>query len=78
MQRAGAAYLIADLKLALTMLDTADLLSGAKRARGYDNARCAYDAVFRFRVRLKLTAEERAVIDALSANLKARLDKEDR
>jgi hypothetical protein len=76
MQRAGAAYLIADLKLALTMLDTADLLSTAKRARGYDNARSAYDAVLRFRRRLKLTAKERDVIDDLTANLRARLDKE--
>jgi hypothetical protein len=76
MHRAGAAFLIADLRLALTMLDTADLLAEEKRAWGYQNARCAYQAVSTFQARLKLTAPERTAIDDLRAVLKNRLDKQ--
>ena len=76
MQRAGAAFLIADLKLALTMLDTANFLSASKRVRGYQNARNAFDAALRYQSRLKLTIKERAAIESLGAEVKARLDKE--
>lgn len=74
LERAGAAYLIADLKLALTLLDTAELLMGEKRAKSYENARSAYLAATKYRLQLKFSALERATINRLMSLIKARLE----
>ena len=73
MQSAGAAFLITDLKLALTMLDAAELLSTRKRACCYQNARSAYEAVVLLRPHVRPSHQEREVLDRLEATLKARL-----
>ena len=74
MYRAGAAFLITDLRLALDMLDSADRLKTKEWARSYNNATNAYNTVLECRSRLDLTVSENAAIDALLKRLKRRLE----
>jgi hypothetical protein len=78
MQRAGAAFLMADLKLALTMLESAALLSVEKRARAHSNATSAYRNALKSCSRLTLTPKESVAIDELQEQLKCRLDRQAR
>jgi hypothetical protein len=73
MQRAGAAFLIADLKLALTMLDDAALLSAVKKTRAYSNAANAYQSAIKYCSQLTLTPKEAVAIDVLQEQLKRAL-----
>jgi hypothetical protein len=77
MHRAGAAFLIADLKLSLTLLSAVEYLNIEKRALNYQNARCAYQSVNRIRRRIALTARERQLIDELLTRLEARIGTEE-
>ena len=74
MYRAGAAFLITDLRLALEMLDSANHLNTKAWARSYTNATNAYNTVLEFRSGLDLTLSESETLDALLMRLKGRLD----
>jgi hypothetical protein len=76
MHRASVVFLVADLRLALTMLEGPDLGTRDRRARTYQNAASAYQSVLCCRTRLHLTAEENVTLDELMMRVKHLLDAE--
>jgi len=72
--RASAAFLIADLKRALALLETASLCGIERLSLAYSNAESAYRSVLGCRSRLRLNAAESAVLDELLLRIKWTLD----
>ncbi len=73
--RMGAAFLLADLDLAMTFLDVAATSDKRKSSqRNQKNARTAYDTVLRFLPRLSLTAVETSAIHEKVSALRIRLE----
>jgi hypothetical protein len=73
--RAGAAFVLTDLNLAMTFLDVAETSKRAETvSRNRQNARIAYDSVRRLLPRLALTAEEWQNIQEKLSNVKFRLE----
>jgi len=73
MLRAAVAFLIADLKTALTMLDDAALLSAVKKSRAYSNAASAYQNALEACSQLTLTPKQAMALDELQEQLKRAL-----
>jgi len=73
-RRIGVQFLIADLSVAMTFLDVADVTRSEEvRMRNREHARTAYAAVQRFMPRLSPSEEERPELEARLASLKTRL-----
>ena len=75
LNQSGVQFLLVDLDLAMTMMDTAEAtrLEDTKH-RNHKNARTAYDSVLHLLEKLEPDAEQREAIDAKLARLKTRLE----
>lgn len=73
-QRIGVQFLIADLTVALTFLDVAEVTNSEdSRRRNQQHARYAYETVLRLLPRVSPSAEERPTLQSKIAELRDRL-----
>ncbi len=74
---AGFTFLISDLELALTLTRVAanSVRNANRRGRNQRNARRAYDSVQKLAASALLTDDQRAELDATTAQLKSELEK---
>ena len=73
-QRTAIQFLMADLTVALTFLDVADVTQSEEtRRRNRRNALSAYETVLRLLPRVSPTEEERRALDSKIAELRDRL-----
>ncbi len=76
MHKAGLAFLRTELETAMFFLAVAEkAVRGDKRKRNLSKAHQAYDALLRFRPKVKLTREESAEIDEGMTKLRSTFER---